>query len=196
MASLRSYLGFSLAEALQTSQGETCFIACRTSKSYELCVWFMVSWNVRSRIFVNVEGSIETARRSCDDSVIDEWKIDQVISEVSVAALQETRWFGKNIYRVGSSVVLSALRDIPDAGQTRHRGEGVVLVLSGKAVNAWKAGDIVSGRLGARGWSLDGCMYYLAMLLLLLRLEKKTSFVTIFRLHSHHFHLMNVCDAG
>ena len=117
-------------------------------------MWFMVSWNVRSRTFVNVEGSIETARHSCDDSVIDEWKIDQVISEVSVAALQETRWFGKNIYRVGSSVVLSALRDIPDAGQTRQRGEGVVLVLSGKAVNAWKAGDIVSGRLGARGWSL------------------------------------------
>ena len=87
MASLRSYQGFSLA-ALQTSRGETCFIACRTSKSYELCVWFMVSWNVRSRTFVNVKGFIETARRSCDDSVIDEWKIDQVISELEYIGIK------------------------------------------------------------------------------------------------------------
>ena len=57
---------------------------------------------------------------------------------MSVAALQETRWFGKNIYRVRSSVVLSALRDIPDAGQTRQRGEGVLSFI-------WKSSECVEG---------------------------------------------------
>ena len=97
------------------------------------------------RTLVDVEGSIETARHSCNDSIVDERKIDQVISEldsypVNVAALQETRWFGKYVYRVVNSAVLSAGRDIPDAGQTRQRSEGVAVVLSGKALNAWKAG--------------------------------------------------------
>ena len=65
-------------------------------------------------------------------SVIDEQKIDRVINEVSVAALQETRWFGKNVYRIEVVLYqLSALGDIPDAGRTRQRG-GVVIVLSGK----------------------------------------------------------------
>ena len=84
---------------------------------------------------MDIEGSIETARQRCDESVVDERKIDQVISEldryqVSVAALQETKWFGNEIYRIGSSVVLSAGRDVSEAGQVRQRGEGVAIVLS------------------------------------------------------------------
>ena len=41
--------------------------------------WYVASWNVWT--LLNVEGSIETAR-DCDASVIDERKIDQVISEL------------------------------------------------------------------------------------------------------------------
>ena len=60
---------------------------------------------------------------------------------MSVAALQETKWFGSTICSIGSSVVLTAGKDVPEVGQVRQRGgEGVAIVLSGKAVNAWKAG--------------------------------------------------------
>ena len=49
-------------------------------------------------------------------------RIDQVVSElsrykVSVAALQETRWYGNDVYHVGESVVLAAGRPVPQAGE-------------------------------------------------------------------------------
>ena len=104
----------------------------------------MASWNVRT--LVDVDGPTEIARRfSCDVSVIDERKIDQVISEldryqVNVAALQETKWFGVDAYRIGGSVVLTAGRDVPNAEQKRQRGEGVAIVLTEEAIHAWKTG--------------------------------------------------------
>ena len=78
-------------------------------------------------------------------SVIDEVKMKQVISELNsyqanVAALQETKWFGLDAYRIEGSVVLTAGRDVPDTGQKRQRGEGVAIVLSGEAIHVWEAG--------------------------------------------------------
>ena len=40
----------------------------------------MASWNVQT--LLDVEGSIATAGRRCDVSVVDERKIDQVVSEL------------------------------------------------------------------------------------------------------------------
>ena len=102
------------------------------------CVGFLGGmWNVRT--LLDVEGSIVTARRRCDVTVVDERKIDQVVSElekyrVVVAGLQETKWFGNEVYKVGESVVLSG------EGGNGQRGEGVAIVLSGPAVDAWRAG--------------------------------------------------------
>ena len=64
----------------------------------------MASWKVRT--LLDVEGSIETARGFGDGSVVNEGKVDQVLSEldrygVVVAGLQETKWFGSKIYKVG-----------------------------------------------------------------------------------------------
>ena len=58
---------------------------------------------------------------------------------VVVGALQETRWFGREVYRVRESVVLTAGRDVPGGDEVRRRGEGVATVLSGEAVR-WKEG--------------------------------------------------------
>ena len=74
----------------------------------------------------------------------DERKVDQGVSKleryhVVVDALQETKWFGCEVYRVGESVVLSAGREVPEMG-IRQRGEGVAIVLSGEAAMAWRAG--------------------------------------------------------
>ncbi len=95
---------------------------------------------------LDAEGSIETARQGREVSVADERKIDQVVSElcrykIDVAALQETKWFGCEAYHVGASMVLTAGRKV--SGQTdgvRQRGEGVAIVLTGPAINAWRSG--------------------------------------------------------
>ena len=55
---------------------------------------------------LDVEGSIETARGFGDVSVVDERKVDQVLSELNrygvvVAGLQETKWFGVKSTRLG-----------------------------------------------------------------------------------------------
>ena len=70
-------------------------------------------------------------------------KIDQVVDvledySVTVAALQETKWFGSEVYKVGENLVLTAGRPVPR--EDRQRGEGVALILKGPAVQAWKAG--------------------------------------------------------
>ena len=57
---------------------------------------------------------------------------------VKVAALQETKWFGSAMYRVGDSIVLAAGRPVPKPGENLQRGEGVAVVLSGPALKAWK----------------------------------------------------------
>ena len=93
---------------------------------------------------MDVEGSIATARRRCDVSVVDERKIDQVVSElekyrVVVAGLQETKWFGNEVYKVGECGFVSWERCAKGTGNGQ-RGEGVAIVLSGPAVDAWRAG--------------------------------------------------------
>ena len=56
---------------------------------------------------------------------------------ITVAALQETKWFGEAVYKVGESIVLAAGRPTPPAGEPRQRGEDVAFTLSGPAVKAW-----------------------------------------------------------
>ena len=76
---------------------------------------------------VDVDRPIEIARRfSCDVSVIDERKVDHVISELDRYQVNvvETKWFGVDAYRIGGTVVLTAGRDVPDSGQKRQRRRG------------------------------------------------------------------------
>ena len=117
--------------------------AQRTKMKKRLPVWYIASWNVCS--LLDIEGSIESARQGKETDQAEDRRIDQVIRElnryqVSVGALQETKWFGDAIYHVGESIVLAAGRPTPSVGQTRQRGEGVAIVLNGPAITAWKAG--------------------------------------------------------
>ena len=96
---------------------------------------------------MNQSGPVETAyvrapRNICEK---DDRRIDLVVLEldrlrVEVAGLQETRWFGSGVYRVGDSVVLSSGRPLPSDGGGYQRGEGVALVLRGRGVATWRAG--------------------------------------------------------
>lgn len=70
-------------------------------------------------------------------------RVDQVACELArydmeVGALQETKWFGSEVYEVDKSVVLTSGRNTPAQGETVQRGEGVALVLRGLALGAWR----------------------------------------------------------
>ena len=57
-----------------------------------------------------------------------------------VAGLQKTKWFGEGVYRVEKSLVLASGRPVPGGNQIKRRGEGVAIVLTGPAIDAWKDG--------------------------------------------------------
>ena len=72
-------------------------------------------------------------------------KVDQIVCEltkydVTVGALQETEWFGDDVYQVNGSSVLTADRAAPTHGESVQRGESVALVIRSLAVDAWKRG--------------------------------------------------------
>ncbi len=73
-------------------------------------MWKLASWNISS--LLDKEGSIETARKCSGVMDTEERRVDQVVSEldrygVVVGALQETKWFGNEVYRVSESMVLT-----------------------------------------------------------------------------------------
>ena len=71
-----TYQACSPAEALHPSQGRSSNCAHRTCNT---CVWFIASWNVRT--LLDVEGSVETARQSCDVSVAWGSPVHEVVQE-------------------------------------------------------------------------------------------------------------------
>ena len=52
-----------------------------------------------------------------------------------MAALQETKWFGDEVYCFGGSMVVSVGRPVPKVRQVKKRGEGVAIVPIGSAVS-------------------------------------------------------------
>ena len=118
----------------------------RQKRSLKHSVWYMASWNVRS--LLDVEGPNEVAKQGRGVKYMEDRKIDQVVIELSrykvvVCALQETKWFGNEVYKVGNGVVLSSGRSVPGLGEIRQRREGVAIVLIGPALEAWKNGGSV-----------------------------------------------------
>ena len=56
-------------------------------------------------------------------------KVDLIVTEVKrynvkVIGLQETKWFGCDVYDVARSVVLTSRRPVPDKAGNFQRGEG------------------------------------------------------------------------
>ena len=80
----------------------------------------MGTWNMRS--MVGTEGPVEEAnQRPWRWTGGEDRKVDLIVNETNrydmkVAVLQETRWFGSEVYEVGGSVVLTAGRKRPAMG--------------------------------------------------------------------------------
>ena len=72
-------------------------------------------------------------------------------NNVKVAGLQETKWFGNDVYDVSVAAVLTSGRKTPSVGENSQRGEGVAIVLMGWAVEAWKAWKACGSKW--RAWS-------------------------------------------
>ena len=133
---LYKYQACTPADDLQTSQGQNLF-AHRVRKAYRYLK--TGTWNVHS--MADTDGPIEVASQRPDSQRGENRKVDQVVYElerydVAVGTLQETKWFGNEVYKVDGNVVWTAGRATPAQGVAVQRGEGVVLVLRGLAVNA------------------------------------------------------------
>ena len=137
MVPLGTYQACSHAENLQNSQGR--FSAQRARRT-KLCMQ-IGTWNVWS--MVDTEGSLEVASQRSDGQGGEDRKVDQIVCELArydvlVGALQQTKWFGCEVYEVDGSVILTAGRATPTQEESVQRGEGVALVLRGLAVSAWR----------------------------------------------------------
>ena len=75
-------------------------------------------------------------------------KLDLLVSElrrygVSVAAIQETKWFGKDVWQADRHTFLHSGRPLPKDGEPAVRNEGVGILLDERATAAWKeAGEV------------------------------------------------------
>ena len=83
------------------------------------------TWNVRS--MVDTAGCVEVASRHAGRG--EDCKVDLVISEqaryvIVVGSLQETKWFGNEVYEVADSVVLTSGRRTPMHGDRQQRRGG------------------------------------------------------------------------
>ena len=143
MTSLNPYQACIPAEELRTSQENCHQVQNKAHRAFrrKLSTWRIGTWNVRS--MVDTEGPIEIASQRADGQRGESKKVDQIVEEmkrynVKVAALQETKWLGNEMYQVGGSVILTAGREITSPGAPLQRGEGVAILLLGPAIDAWK----------------------------------------------------------
>ena len=70
-------------------------------------------------------------------------KLDFLVKElrrpgVSVAGIQETKWFGKDTWTVDGYTLLHTGRTLPDEGDSSVRNEGGDILLDRHAAVAWK----------------------------------------------------------
>ena len=116
------------------------------------------TWNVRS--LVERAGGDQRICRSrpqqtTGEGIVDR-KVDLMAKElrrygVSVAAIQETKWFGSDVWEAQGYLFLHSGRPLPKEGEVAARNEGVGIALDERATKAWKeAGEVwraVSSRI-------------------------------------------------
>ena len=129
----------------------------------------VATWNVRS--LVNFSGPAGTAfvRQEFSEKNLsrkDDRRIDIVVDElrrlrIEVAGLQETLWFGRDIFSVVDSMVLTSGKKLPGPDGEFRRGGGVAVVLRGRALLAWRSGGSqwrpISSRLAVARLQTGGC---------------------------------------
>ena len=113
----------------------------------------MATWNVQSLVETSGDHCIRGKRGGSNN--VDR-KLDLVVSElkrygVSIAAIQETKWFGSDIWQADDYTFLHSGRPLPNNVESAMRNEGVGIALNKEATKTWKeAGegwDAVNSRI-------------------------------------------------
>ena len=70
-------------------------------------------------------------------------KLDFVVKElrrlrISIAGIQETKWFGKDIWNADGYTLIHSGRPLPNEDEPQRRNEGVGILLDERATQAWK----------------------------------------------------------
>ena len=103
------------------------------------------SWNVRT--LVECSGDVRVCRKRQvlgERSEVVDRKLDLLVSElkryrVSVAGIQESRWFGKDVWPAADGYTfLHSGRPLPEDGDVAARNEGVGILLDENAAAAWR----------------------------------------------------------
>lgn len=107
------------------------------------------TWNVRT--LVESSGDIRVCRKrqlGVNSDVVDR-KLDLLVKEmerygVSVVGIQESKWFGREVWPVaGGYIFLHSGRPLPASEDMAIRNEGVGILLDGRAAAAWRqAGEV------------------------------------------------------
>ena len=75
---------------------------------------------------MDTDGPVEVASVKLDGQRGEQRKVDLIMNEMKrygmkVAALQETKWFGCEVYQVGGVIVLISEREKPALGDSKQR---------------------------------------------------------------------------
>ena len=106
----------------------------------------IATWNVRS--LVENAGDERICRKRPNEALPKpntvDCKLDLLVRElrrynVSVGAVQETKWFGSDIWQADGYTLLHSGRPLPGDSESAARKEGVGILLDEKATNAWRA---------------------------------------------------------
>ena len=109
------------------------------------------SWNVQSLVENSGDVCIYRRQYLSGDLLYDsvDRKLDLLVGElqcykVSVAGIQESKWFGADVWpATGGYMMLHSGRPAPGAGDAAARREGVGLVMDKRATAAWRvAGEV------------------------------------------------------
>ena len=77
---------------------------------------------------------------------------------VDVCGVQETKWFGNDVWTAGSATFLHSGRPVPGESDHSLRGEGVGILMSEELTRAWQCGGeqwcAVSSRIVSASFNL------------------------------------------
>ena len=102
------------------------------------------SWNVCLLVEASGDRWICCARNTTHDGPGVERKLDLLVNElkhysISIADIQETKWFGSNIWPIDEWTFLHSGHVLPVDSDAAVRQNGVGILLDGRATAAWQA---------------------------------------------------------
>ena len=126
------------------SSQRRCIFVGRCLRHCRRALLYAGSWNVCSLVEVSGNRRICHARSTTHDGPGVERKLDLLFNElkhysISIAGIQETKWFGSDIWPIGEWTFLHSGHVLPVDSDAAVRRNGVGILLDGRATAAWRA---------------------------------------------------------